>query len=145
MSSCIQICDKHDNYILETTTAETLVLSCLDFRYIDRYTQFLDDMGLCKRYDQYICTGAELGVLTNELYSKVFLDHVDIAIKLHDIREILLFSHEDCGAYKLHYGKDTKQLHIKNINLFKQYIDNNYSDMKVTCYLMDICGNVEEI
>lgn len=146
---CEKNCDQFGNQIFLTKTAEVLVLCCIDFRLFNKYTDFLDSIGLCKQYDQYVCVGASLGILTNKLYSDVFLDHVDIAINFHKIKSIYCFDHEQCKAYELYYSEMTKDeeynLHIKRLKEFRQYINNNYENMNVKTFYMDICGNAEEI
>jgi len=48
---------------------------------------------------------------------------LDLAEKLHDIKEIIVIDHDKCGAYKFFYGPDItpekeRELHQENIQKF---------------------------
>jgi len=91
-----------------------LLLSCIDLRLNDNIVHFMDHENLTNRYDQYIMAGVSIGglfeyvdeedkLIKKEEYFgwwKGLTDHVTLAIELHDIRDIYIIEHRNCGAYK---------------------------------------------
>src|SRR5579872_1549189 len=92
--------------------AKVLLLSCIDFRFIDKISRFMDESGYRGDYDYFILAGASLGVNQQEFpeWSPTWWEHVDLALSLHSIQKIIVFGHEDCGAFRLIYpDADTRQ------------------------------------
>jgi carbonic anhydrase len=114
--------------------ARVLVLGCIDPRFSALLTAFLRDYkGVKFTYDLTILAGASIGA--NQSYTTfpatrtppalgnyplnligslgkdwgpTFFDHISIAKALHDITEVWVFDHLDCGAYKrILYGDTT--------------------------------------
>ena len=109
--------------------AKVLVLGCIDPRFASQLEWFLTHQaGIFGQYDLFVLAGASLGVTqaqagegaptasdtpeNPEVYNnsdipilkdwdKTFYAHVGLAIRLHDITDIWIFDHLDCGAYKL--------------------------------------------
>lgn len=79
-----------------------LVLTCMDLRVLDEASSYLDEQGLKNEYDHIVMAGAALGVLKKpETWGQTFWDHLGLAIQLHQIDEVHIFEHQDCGAYRL--------------------------------------------
>jgi carbonic anhydrase len=120
--------------------AKVLVLSCIDPRFIDHLTNFLNHCkGVKKDYDLFNLAGAELGVLEKKNWKKVYYDHIDIALKLHKIKELWVFSHLDCGMYKvtLDLKKDLDtNIHVENMNKLESMIKKDYPKLKIKKYVM---------
>ncbi|MCE9603461.1 MAG: hypothetical protein K8U03_01005 [Planctomycetia bacterium] len=85
-----------------------LLLSCMDLRFIDDIGQFMEGDNLVNRYDQLVFAGAALGVMqpTHAAWREVFFQHLDIAVNLHNIRDIYIMEHRNCGAYAHFLGPD---------------------------------------
>lgn len=91
-----------------------LLISCMDLRLLDNIIHFMEHENLINRYDQYIMAGASIGALTasvtedDELknieaykgWETGLLQHIDLAIQLHNIKDIYILEHRNCGAYK---------------------------------------------
>lgn len=82
-----------------------LLLSCMDLRLLDEITRFMDHDGLNNRYDHVILAGAALGALggdsgKHQHWKRTFFDHLEIAYKLHHIKDVYIIEHRDCGAYR---------------------------------------------
>jgi carbonic anhydrase len=131
--------------------AKALVLSCIDFRLVDDMVYFLNSIGLNNNYDEYVLAGASLGYNQTKFahWSEILNDHIDIALKLHKIKEIIVIDHMDCGAYKTFYDKpdgfshdDEVILHKKNLKLFSDKIKAKYSDFTISTYIMNLDGTV---
>lgn len=110
---------------LEAHNAKAIVLSCMDFRDIDDLTFLFNKLKYNNNYDQFILAGASFGILTNDdnwtsksislipalgtqltssnsqdYLQKSFFLHVALAVMLHNITEIIIIDHMDCGACK---------------------------------------------
>ena len=85
-----------------------LLLSCMDLRLIDDICEFMDGDNLQNRYDQLVFAGASLGVMQprHAAWRDVFFQHLDIAVQLHDIRDVYIMEHRNCGAYTHFLGPE---------------------------------------
>ena len=65
---------------------------------------------LTNRYDQLVFAGSALGVIQqdHESWYDVFFQHLDIAVQLHEIQDVYIMEHRDCGAYAKFLGKKGK-------------------------------------
>ena len=103
-----------------------LSLSCIDYRLFDATIELLRKDCQVDGFDHTILAGASLGYNQHDYktWQRTWLDHVDLALKLHNIKVILVIDHQDCGFYKAIYknAKDCEKceraLHIKNIKKF---------------------------
>ncbi|GLU56686.1 hypothetical protein [Dyadobacter frigoris] len=91
-----------------------LLISCMDLRLLDNIVHFMEHDNLTNRYDQFIMAGASIGALFETATSEDELnndpkyhhwktgltDHLDLAIQLHDVKDIYIMEHRNCGAYK---------------------------------------------
>ena len=118
--------------------ATAMVLACIDPRYTTAVEQFLvDQLDSQHYYDLFSLAGASLSGgatgTTGALYSpykcqEVFYEHLQIAVILHNIQNIWVFDHLDCGAYKTFYSPPLgttdclKQPHINVFNYLKTKI-----------------------
>jgi hypothetical protein len=108
--------------------AKVLVLGCIDPRFASQLEWFLTHQaGIFGQYDLFVLAGASLGVNQAQSYRDVgaggesatdgtnynnglvilnnwdsnFYAHLSIALRIHDITDVWIFDHLDCGAYKL--------------------------------------------
>jgi len=160
-----------------------LLISCMDLRLLENITHFMEHENLVNRYDQYIMAGASIGALMgtspaeDDLMCKEdykgwetgLLQHVDLAIKLHNIKDIYILEHRNCGAYKaflkdgqgdyetLGYTKefdDHKKYAQRLSDRLQDYLaerdaaqtvstSNSEVPINIHGFIMDIRGNVE--
>ncbi|MFL6230679.1 MAG: carbonic anhydrase [Pyrinomonadaceae bacterium] len=134
--------------------AEALLLSCMDFRLIDKTSRYMAASGLKEKYDHVVLAGAALGAVTEKYpeWNKTFWDHLALAIDLHKIHEVIILDHRDCGAYKLILGEDFSKdpkketdAHTVRLKLLKKLIEGKYEKLKVELLLMDLAGKVEHV
>ena len=80
---------------LTAHTAKALVITCMDFRLIDDAVYFLNSKGYNNNYDELILAGASLGYNQTkfESWKKTVDDHIGLAKKLHNIKEIIIIDH----------------------------------------------------
>ena len=136
---------------LAEKTAKSLVLSCMDFRFVNDTIGFLNK-DYNDSYNKFSLAGASLGYNqeTFKDWGTAFDKHIELSKQLHDIDEIIVVDHMDCGAYRILNEKpemtkrEEYQLHRQNLVKFKKVINQKHPSLKVTTFLVDTDGNVEE-
>jgi len=130
--------------------AKVLVLSCIDPRFTDRLAHYLTHTDDVKgEYDLFALAGASLGVNQHEYpnWKSTFLDHVKLAVALHDIQEVWCFDHLDCGMYKATLGiaddKDTR-VHVKQLEHLQALLKTTYPQLAFRGYVMLKDGSINQ-
>src|ERR1051325_9168398 len=85
-----------------------LLLNCMDYRLTAATTRYMAGRGMDGKYDQVVLAGAALGAKNDKFpaWGTTFWEHVQVAIDLHNIHQVIVIDHRDCGAYKAILGKD---------------------------------------
>lgn len=129
-------------------TAEALLLSCMDYRLVDDIVTYMNGRGMVNQYDHVVLAGGSLGAVSDKLnWGKTFWDHLDVAIKLHHIKKVMVMDHLDCGAYRVVFEKDTKgdeeiALHKEQLAKLQTAIKAKYPDLGVELMIMRLDGSV---
>jgi hypothetical protein len=139
---------------LAESGTEALLLNCIDYRLTGATTRYMDERGMAGKYDQFILAGAALGA-KNDIFpgwGQTFWDHMQVAIDLHRIRQVIVMDHRDCGAYKVFLGHDfaadpQKELavHAEHMRALRSDIVGRHSHLAVELLLMGLDGTVETI
>ena len=130
--------------------AKAIVLTCMDFRLIDDAVLFFNTIGLNNNYDNFILAGASLGYNQTVYlaWSETFDKHIELSEQLHDITDVIVVDHMQCGAYKIFYNlspipRATEiDMHKSNFTQFTQTINQKYPHLNVSYYLMDLDGSI---
>lgn len=132
--------------------ADIFLLSCMDFRLLDDIVNFMDKNCQTNNYDQYISAGASLGYNQNIFpeWKKSIENHIDLSIKLHNIKKIYIIDHMNCGAYKKIYNNNLSneeeyKLHIENIYECINKLKTKYPHLEYKGFIMDLKGKVIQI
>ena len=142
----------------DTHSAEAIVLSCIDYRFIDNMIEFLEKSDISEKYDVTALAGASLAYNQSkyEYWNKTFIDQLKLAIDLHHIKKIIVFDHMDCGAYRIFYPKLNelsekkrnrleKKLHKKNIRKFFKKMGKLFPQLDQEGYLILYDGRIKKI
>ena len=145
--------------VLPTSTAvaaghtEALLLSCMDFRLMDEIEHYMSsERKLKNNYDHIVLAGAALGATTDKFpaWNQTFWQHLDVAIKLHNIKKVIVMDHRDCGAYKVILGEDFSQnpkketaAHTEQLQKLEKKVKEKYPELEVELLLMALDGKVE--
>jgi carbonic anhydrase len=137
---------------LSSKTAQAMVLTCMDYRFVNDSVYFFNRMGFRDDYNKFSLAGASLGYNQSAFpeWSATFDKHIGLAKDLHDINEIVVMDHMDCGAYRILYDnpsmsrKEEYDLHVKNLQQFKGLMQQKYPSLKVSAQLIDLDGSVTE-
>jgi len=132
--------------------SRSFMISCMDFRLIDDMVRAMDSMGYNNNYDQFVLAGASLGLIQTkyEHWGKTAMDHMEIGSNLHHFKEIIIFDHMDCGAYKKFNPKmktteEEIKLHHENCQKAYEKLVKKFPNMKFRAFLMEIDGTFNEI
>jgi len=131
--------------------ASVLILGCIDPRYAHSLAWYLTHTQELKGdYDLFTLAGASLGVLQDKYphWGETFHDHVGLAMQLHDIQEIWVFDHMDCGMYKatLDLKEDTdKDLHLKKLTDLQKLLKSKYPKLGYKGYIISVDGSVNNV
>lgn len=133
---------------------DALLLTCMDFRLMDDIERYMTGRGLRDKYDHVVLAGASLGAITDKYpaWNKTFWEHLDIAIQLHNIHQVIVMDHRDCGAYKVILGPEhskdpelEKTTHAAQLGRLRALISGKYPKLKVETLLMGLDGKVEVV
>jgi carbonic anhydrase len=160
LGAALMVCLCFGVTLLPTTNAsagstEALLLSCIDYRLINETEAYMAGRGLRDKYDHVILAGASLGVQTDKYpaWGQTFYDHVDVAIKLHNIHKVIVLDHRDCGAYRVLLGhenlvkerdKETK-IHMEQMTALADNVQKKFPALEVELLLIDLDGKVEKM
>ena len=184
------------SYFPRDYQTKVLVLGCIDPRYSQLMTSFLNNYKDVQFvYDLFILAGASLGVNqsyttfptkrnagstgaypTNQLavgiantvapmgvnWGPTFFDHLSIARLLHQVTEVWVFDHLDCGAYKAiklgglpnatdldpapHVTELTKlQGFINTYTSTTDYLTNPPAQLEFKGFVMDMDGGITKV
>lgn len=137
---------------LSEKTAKALVLSCMDFRFVTDTFEFLSKSHK-NDYNKFSLAGASLGYNQDKFkeWGITFEKHIELSKQLHDINEIIVVDHMDCGAYRILYDspnmskEEEYELHRKNLNKFRELIHKKHPSLKVTLLLANLDGSLMPI
>lgn len=138
---------------------KALVLSCIDFRFVNvtkdaLLVEYDDDYDLLTIGGASLCCTHDIThnkEITNMLsdFWQTVMQNINIAVKLHSIKEVVIIDHRDCGAYKQFYShvymnsEEENLFHTKNCNAMKYKIKDIWPQLVVKTYLIDLNGEVE--
>ena len=116
-------------------TCDALIVSCIDFRFQKYIQKWLRKTFKNKTYDYVGFAGG-----TKDL--KTIMKQLDISVRLHKIKQVVLMHHEECGAY----GKDsTPDRHTKDLLKGKKTIQKKYPQLSTALYYIHLNGKFEKV
>ena len=130
---------------------KVMVLSCIDPRFQSIVYNHLKKKNLKGKYSLFTITGSAIGVTSPKFkkWHKTFWDNIDISIKLHKIKKLIVINHRDCGAAKIISGKkkfrrdiETK-IHEISFGKIKKILKNKYPKLKIELKLIALNKKVE--
>ena len=131
--------------------ASTFVLACIDPRFTKYLADYLiHDKEIANDYDLFALAGAELGAnqTKHKCWKTTMTQHIDVALDLHNIKQLLVFSHMDCGAYKVFKDlekDDNHKLHEKELKKLHKFIGKKYPQLIYKGFIMDTDGSIHKV
>lgn len=114
---------------------QSLIISCIDFRFQDYIIDWTRKNLPPKSYDRVAFAG---GVKDLDTIQK----QIDLSKKLHDIKEVILINHEDCGAYG---AEGTPNKHAGDLKHAAQQIKSYYPDIDIKSFYLHLDGTFEKV
>jgi carbonic anhydrase len=70
------------------------------------------------------------------------LRHVDIAVRLHQIQNVVFINHEDCGAYGIEGNDERHEVDLRKV---REKINKLFPHLKVDLFYLNLNGTFEHI
>lgn len=124
--------------------AKAVIIHCIDFRFIKAIKDWLESEGLLGVCDEVALAGGVQTIVSpkNEADKELVLRQIDIAKRLHDIDEVILMNHTDCGAYG---GRDAftnelveEEKHELDMREARAFVLSRFPSLKVRLVLAKI-------
>ena len=127
------------------------VVYCIDFGFHEPLREFILDRGLDKEGTDVVrVAGAARGLarLGEGLGGRFLLEQLQISHRLHEVRQMILVNHEDCGAYGLEEEVDSGEelaTHKEDLRAARAVLEKHFPDVEVLTYFMRLKGTAEKI
>lgn len=134
--------------------AKVLVLSCIDFRFLEPEILFLSERHLEGQYDWIALAGASLAMsgFPHASETEVFWDQLSLSYELHHIETVIIFDHQDCGAYAskidrklLQNPYQEQKVHTDYLSRAYWAIRNRYPTLDIELYFVTLDARVKTI
>lgn len=116
-------------------SAESLVITCIDFRIQEYINNWISQNFRPKTYDRGAFAGAAKSLDT-------ILSQIEVAERLHKIKKVVLINHEDCGAYG---EKGHVDHHVRDLRHAVKTIKEHFANLEVATYYLHLDGTFEKI
>ncbi|MFA5076400.1 MAG: carbonic anhydrase [Patescibacteria group bacterium] len=113
----------------------SLVLHCMDFRLQPAIRRWLEQQNLLGDCDVVSVAGACKDL--DEGVGDFIWKQIDISYRLHNMRQIILMNHTDCGAYGGRMPDDENK-HQEIMARTEKLIASKYPDIKVKKVLVTV-------
>lgn len=121
--------------------AQALVAGCIDLRFQEVIHNWLTKNKLSGKHDRVSIAGC---VKNREL----LMNQIRISTELHSAREIYLFNHQDCGAYKdrgFTNKNMEREVHENDLRNTKAAIKAEFPKLKVRIFFITIDQKINEV
>ena len=123
-----------------------MVLSCMDPRFQPIVNNYLKKRKLNGKYSAFTIAGSAIGVTASKFkkWHKSFWDNIEISVKLHKIKKLIVINHQDCGAAKISNKKKffnniiETEIHKKSFKLIKNKFKKKYPSLVIETILISL-------
>ena len=112
---------------------DTLVVHCIDYRLQGYLNKWLEGNFPARSYDRAAIAGG-----VNDVF--YVLRQVDVAVRLHKVKKVVLINHEDCGAYG---AAGTYERHMADLEEAGGKIEALFPALDVETYYLHLDGEFE--
>lgn len=116
-------------------SCEAVVLTCIDFRFWNETVEFVEkELGI-KSFDFPSLPGSAKAI--NESQDETFVfGCIDVPVKLHHAKKIVIVNHQDCGAYGGSAkwsgdGEAEQKFHAEELRKAKEKISARHPDKEI--------------
>lgn len=114
---------------------DAMVVACIDFRFQKFIRDWTDKELAGKKFDYVGFAGSTKSLDT-------ILAQIDISVRLHQIKQLVLIHHEECGAYG---AESTPERHAEDLKKAREAVVAKYPTLSVDLYYLHLDGNFEKI
>jgi len=131
---------------------EALVLSCIDPRFQRLVFERENAELRTDKYSAFTVAGASIGVVAPafKAWHVTFWENLAASVQLHNIKQVVVVNHRDCGAAKIAYGEAAvatpaaeTETHKNALLTFKAELAKRHPKMGSQLGLMALDGKVE--
>ncbi len=131
---------------------KAMVLSCIDPRFQPIIFNHLNKKKLKGKYSSFTIAGSAIGVTATKFkkWHNTFWDNIDISIKIHRIKKLIVMNHRDCGAAKILNGEknfnkfNESRIHKASFVKMKKIFKKRYPKLSIEFYLVSLNGKLEK-
>lgn len=116
-------------------TTESLIVTCMDFRFQKYINAWADKTVGIGNFDRVAWAGGVFDMFG-------IFKHVELAKRLHHIKQVILINHEDCGAYG---AAGTHARHVADLQQTAKSITALLPELKVQTYFLHLDGTFEQV
>ena len=125
---------------------KAMVLSCIDPRFQPKVFSYLKKKNLTGRYSSFTIAGGSIGVTAKKFkkWHSTFWENLATSIKLHNISNLIVINHNDCGAAKIVNGNNKfstsieNKIHNQSFKIIKRKLKKKHPSIKVSFKIMKI-------
>lgn len=114
---------------------DAAVIACIDFRFQKFIRDWTDKELIGKKFDYIGFAGSTKNLDT-------ILGQIDISVRLHQIKQVVLIHHEECGAYG---AESTPERHAADLIKAREAVLAKYPSLQVDLYYLLLDGTFQKI
>lgn len=126
---------------------DVLAISCIDGRFIKQTIDWISER-TDGTFDFRTEVGSSKAIVDSLPDRERLFELINVSIRLHDIQEVWLINHIDCGAYggskNFENIEKEKEFHFSELNKAKEYVNAGFPKLGVRRIFVDWEG-IEEI
>lgn len=130
-------------------TAQAFVVRCFDDRFREVFGKFRIAQGIEHLDPESVAGGGKIFSSPEKENDRDFMfRELEKSIRLHHTEKIMLFTHEDCGAYggNSRFANDPEaefQFHISEHEKARDALKSRFPDIPIETYYMDQHGIIK--
>ena len=125
---------------------KAMVLSCIDPRFQPKVFNYLKKKNLTGKYSSFTIAGGSIGVTAKKFkkWHSTFWENLATSIKLHNISNLIVINHNDCGAAKIVNGNNKfstsieNKIHNQSFKIIKKKLKKKPPAIKISFKIMKI-------
>jgi|SRR3989338_8100048 len=111
---------------MSTHFCDSAVITCIDFRFQKYINDWIAEFLKGKTHDRISIAGSSKNL-------DFILSQIDISVRLHEIKEVIIIHHEDCGAYGVN---STEHNHTHDLQQTRKKILAKYPHLSIELYYL---------
>lgn len=128
---------------------DTLVISCIDYRFAIANQEFINEtLGLKDNYDHISIPGS-ISNLVNPETRELLFSKFALSVKLHLINRVVVISHKDCGAYggSVSFGSEIAENEnlCADLRTARTLLIEKYPTLEVNLFLESLVKEDDEV